>query len=290
MFEISFIINHSNIEDVLERLEEIGLSSTYYETPFQVTIDNNGYGYYEKEDEDILLKVYPDCESEDECLKVIDRIKNTLKLDEDINLSEINEGNWQEPFEPVDLKNGWVIGEPSLILENYKKINFEPQGSFGTGLHETTQDMLRYILDLDFSDKKVLDLGAGSGILGIGAALKNASKVVALDIRDVTMEVMHNAALNNLSNVEVLIKDVTKEKLEVKEKYDFVFINIGGEETLASMELINSVIESNGILLVSGLVEWSYEEVFKQIEVKGYSLVKKTKSNEWVTLFLQKSI
>jgi ribosomal protein L11 methyltransferase len=120
--------------------------------------------------------------------------------------------------------------------------------------------------------------------LSIAAAIKNAQKVVALDIRDVTEEVMYNASLNNLNNIEVVIKDVTKYKFETEERFDVVFINIGGEETIASMKLINSVIKPNGILMVSGLVEWGCDNFIKQIEDEGYSLIKNTKTNEWVTL------
>ena len=72
------------------------------------------------------------------------------------------------------------------------------------------------------------------------------------------------------------------------EKFDVVFINIGGEETLSSMELINNVIKDNGILFVSGLVEWSNNEIYNELNNQGYNLVKKTKTNEWVTMVLKK--
>ena len=71
------------------------------------------------------------------------------------------------------------------------------------------------------------------------------------------------------------------------EKFDVVFINIGGEETLSSMELINKVIKDNGILFVSGLVEWSSNEIYNELNNQGYNLVKKTKTNEWVTMVLK---
>ncbi|MGG7187279.1 50S ribosomal protein L11 methyltransferase, partial [Clostridium butyricum] len=158
------------------------------------------------------------------------------------------------------------------------------------GLHETTQDFLRYILDEDFSGLKVLDLGTGSGILSIAAALKNAEHVTALDIRDVTEEVMYNAALNNITNIDIVINDVTSQESNVKENYDVVFINIGGDETLSCMDLINDVIKDDGKLFVSGLVEWSSDEIYKELNKMGYNLIKKTKTNEWVTMVLQKEI
>lgn len=291
MFEISFPVKHSEIDSVLNKLIGIGLDSTYYDAPYEVTVDSNGYGFYEKENDFTELKAYPSEDNKEQCLKYIEEIKDSVNIEGEIKLTEIREDNWQQPFEPVDLNNGWIIAEPEAEVSFEKgKINFESQGSFGTGLHETTQDFLRYILDEDFSGLKVLDLGTGSGILSIAAALKNAEHVTALDIRDVTEEVMYNAVLNNITNIDVVINDVTSHESNVKEKYDVVFINIGGDETLSCMDLINDVIKDDGKLFVSGLVEWSSDEIYKELNKMGYNLIKKTKTNEWVTMVLHKEI
>lgn len=291
MFEISFPVKHSEIDSVLNKLIGIGLDSTYYDAPYEVTVDSNGYGFYEKENDFTELKAYPSEDNKEQCLKYIEEIKDSVNIEGEIKLTEIREDNWQQPFEPVDLNNGWIIAEPEAEVSFEKgKINFESQGSFGTGLHETTQDFLRYILDEDFSGLKVLDLGTGSGILSIAAALKNAEHVTALDIRDVTEEVMYNAVLNNITNIDVVINDVTSHESNVKENYDVVFINIGGDETLSCMDLIKDVIKDDGKLFVSGLVEWSSDEIYKELNKMGYNLIKKTKTNEWVTMVLQKEI
>lgn len=291
MFEISFPVKHSEIDSVLNKLIAIGLDSTYYDAPYEVTIDSNGYGFYEKENDFTELKVYPSEDNKEQCLNYIEKIEDSVNVEGEIKLTEIREDDWQQPFEPVDLNNGWIIAEPEAEVSFAKgKINFESQGSFGTGLHETTQDFLRYILDEDFSGLKVLDLGTGSGILSIAAALKNAEHVTALDIRDVTEEVMYNAALNNITNIDIVINDVTSQESNVKENYDVVFINIGGDETLSCMDLINDVIKDDGKLFVSGLVEWSSDEIYKELNKMGYNLIKKTKTNEWVTMVLQKEI
>lgn len=291
MFEISFPVKHSEIDSVLNKLIAIGLDSTYYDAPYEVTVDSNGYGFYEKENDFTELKVYPSEDNKEQCLNYIEEIKDSVNVEGEIKLTEIREDDWQQPFEPVDLNNGWIIAEPEAEVSFEKgKINFESQGSFGTGLHETTQDFLRYILDEDFSGLKVLDLGTGSGILSIAAALKNAEHVTALDIRDVTEEVMYNAALNNITNIDIVINDVTSHESNVKENYDVVFINIGGDETLSCMDLINDVIKDDGKLFVSGLVEWSSDEIYKELNKMGYNFIKKTKTNEWVTMVLQKEI
>lgn len=289
IFEVLLRVKNSLINETIEKLEILGVSSTYYDVPYEVTVDDNGYGYFEKEDKEIDLHVYFYDEDRSEAEKLVDKIKDEFEIEETLELVEVSEDNWQQSFEPIDLNNGWIIAEKDYSPNGLNKINFESQGSFGTGLHETTQDLLRYILDINFEGKSVLDLGAGSGILSLAASIKNADRVVALDIRDVTEEVLYNASLNNAYNIEVVISDVTSKTFGVSGKFDVVFINIGGEETLSSMDFINEVLKPNGVLFVSGMVEWSSEKVLDIVKSYGYTLDKSTKTNEWVTAVLIKN-
>jgi len=289
IFEVLLRVKNSLINETIEKLEILGVSSTYYDVPYEVTVDDNGYGYFEKEDKEIDLHVYFYDEDRSEAEKLVDKIKDEFEIEETLELVEVSEDNWQQSFEPIDLNNGWIIAEKDYSPNGLNKINFESQGSFGTGLHETTQDLLRYILDRDFQGESVLDLGAGSGILSLAASIKNADRVVALDIRDVTEEVLYNASLNNIDNIEVAISDVTSKTFGVSGKFDVVFINIGGEETLSSMDFINEVLKPNGVLFVSGMVEWSSEKVLDIVKSYGYTLDKSTKTNEWVTAVLIKN-
>ncbi len=289
IFEVLLRVKNSLINETIEKLEILGVSSTYYDVPYEVTVDDNGYGYFEKEDKEIDLHVYFYDEDRSEAESLVDKIKDEFEIEETLELVEVSEDNWQQSFEPIDLNNGWIIAEKDYSPNSLNKINFESQGSFGTGLHETTQDLLRYILDRDFQGESVLDLGAGSGILSLAASIKNADRVVALDIRDVTEEVLYNASLNNAYNIEVVISDVTSKTFGVSGKFDVVFINIGGEETLSSMDFINEVLKPKGLLFVSGMVEWSSEKVLDIVKSYGYTLDKSTKTNEWVTAVLIKN-
>lgn len=289
IFEVLLRVKNSLINETIEKLEILGVSSTYYDVPYEVTVDDNGYGYFEKEDKEIDLHVYFYDEDRSEAESLVDKIKDEFEIEETLELVEVSEDNWQQSFEPIDLNNGWIIAEKDYSPNGLNKINFESQGSFGTGLHETTQDLLRYILDRDFQGESVLDLGAGSGILSLAASIKNADRVVALDIRDVMEEVLYNASLNNVDNIEVVISDVTSKTFGVSGKFDVVFINIGGEETLSSMDFINEVLKPNGVLFVSGMVEWSSEKVLDIVKSYGYTLNKGTKTNEWVTTVLTKN-
>ena len=136
---------------------------------------------------------------------------------------------------------------------------------------------------INLKNKTVLDIGTGSGILSIAASISGAKSVVAVDIRDVEDEVMLNASLNNLTNIEAVVGNILEDKTLIKENFDWIFINIGGEETKMFIEYIKNHLNENGNLLVSGLVEWSFDEVKENVESYGFKLQSKHQTNEWVT-------
>ena len=84
MFEISFPVKQCEIDNVLNKLITIGLDSTYYDAPYEVTVDSNGYGFFEKENEFTELKIYPSEDEKEACLEHIERIKELLDIKEEI--------------------------------------------------------------------------------------------------------------------------------------------------------------------------------------------------------------
>lgn len=282
MFIISYKLPYEKLDATIELLAINDIYNVFYENPLEITTDNYGYGYLEKDDEEIILKVVFEGEKEG-----LDEFKNNLKeiLKMDyINIEENNYDYTTYDFPAIHLDDKYVIASPDEEFEGKTKINFISQGAFGTGLHETTQDILKLILNtLDMEEKSVLDIGTGSGILSIAASIAGASNVVAVDIRDVEDEVMLNASLNNLNNIEVVVGNILDDKNLVKNNFDWIFINIGGEETKMFMKYIKEHLNTNGNILVSGLVEWSFDEVKENVESYGFKLVSKHQTNEWVT-------
>ena len=282
MFIISYKLPYEKLDATIELLAINDIYNVFYENPLEITTDNYGYGYLEKDDEEIILKVVFEGEKEG-----LDEFKNNLKeiLKMDyINIEENNYDYTTYDFPAIHLDDKYVIASPDEEFEGKTKINFISQGAFGTGLHETTQDILKLILNtLDMEEKSVLDIGTGSGILSIAASIAGASNVVAVDIRDVEGEVMLNASLNNLNNIEVVVGNILDDKNLVKNNFDWIFINIGGEETKMFMKYIKEHLNTNGNILVSGLVEWSFDEVKENVESYGFKLVSKHQTNEWVT-------
>ena len=281
MFIISYKLPYEKLDSTIEKLAINDVYNVFYENPLEITTDDYGYGYIEREDEEIVLKVA--FEEEDGLEEFKEKLKNILEM----NYISVEENNYDYTiydFPAIHLDDKYVIASPDEEFEGKTKINFISQGAFGTGLHETTQDILKLILnDLNLKNKTVLDIGTGSGILSIAASISGAKSVVAVDIRDVEDEVMLNASLNNLTNIEAVVGNILEDKTLIKENFDWIFINIGGEETKMFIEYIKNHLNENGNLLVSGLVEWSFDEVKENVESYGFKLQSKHQTNEWVT-------
>lgn len=284
MYILTYNVKFKDLDEIIELLQINDIFNVFYESPLEITTDEYGYGYLEKEVNTIDIKISYD--EDKETLNLFkDKITSLLNCD-CISIDEVNYDYEAYDFPVVNINDNWILASPDedICDKSISKISFISQGAFGTGLHETTKDLLNIILTkIDLCNKKILDIGTGSGILSIASAIIGASNVTALDIRDVREEVELNAAINGLYNVNTIVGNVLNGEVKIDDNFDWIYINIGGEETELFMDFIKEHLLPNGNLLVSGLVEWSFDKVKAIIEDHGFSLTEKYQSNEWVT-------
>jgi ribosomal protein L11 methyltransferase len=170
---------------------------------------------------------------------------------EDRNWNE----EWEKSFDPVTVAGKVMVRAPfhPAPEEGLVDLVIEPKMSFGTGHHPTTALMIEGMLDLDFNDKRVLDMGCGSGVLAILAARLGAASVLAVDIDDWSVEnTLENIDRNKSNEIKVL-----KGNSSVLAGHDFdvVLANINRNILLQDIPAYASVMRSGGLLLTSGFLE-----------------------------------
>ncbi len=176
----------------------------------------------------------------------------------DRNWNEVWEKNY---FKPLIIGSECVIRAP--FHDEYPKARYEiiiePNMAFGTGNHETTTMMMEAILAENVQGKKILDMGCGTGILGILASMKGAEKIVAVDISEWAFSgTKENAAYNNIKNLTVYQGDAG---MLGDETFDLIFANIQKNVLIEDMPAYKTVLNPKGKLFLSGFYSQDLEDI-----------------------------
>lgn len=198
----------------------------------------------------------------------------------------IKSKNWNEEWEKNYFKP-LVIGECVVrapfhtdFPEKKYEIIIEPNMAFGTGNHETTSMMLEYILNENLENKTILDMGCGTGILGILASKKGANKITAIDIDEWSFNgTKENSALNNIQNIDVKLGDVL---LLGDEKFDIIFANIHKNVLIADLPVYAKNLNPKGSIFLSGFYKEDIPDIKSQAEKQGLTDAGFKLKNNWV--------
>ncbi|WP_342042893.1 50S ribosomal protein L11 methyltransferase [Bacillus sp. OTU2372] len=283
MYEITVRLPTKKIDRIITHLYQKGYYQTFYEVPLDVVTDANGYAFVEKRNETTELNIYINNYIE---AKERRNLLELLAIDESsLVVKEVNELNYQQTFDDIFLENGWVITTPDRRNHYHKdkRIVLDSQGNFGTGYHETTKDCLYFILKHDFSGLSVADIGAGSGVLSVAAALKRAKSIDTYDIQPVEREILYQCELNCVKPVNVFQSDLIKNKNRINNEYDMIFLNIGTQENIDILKAQRLLDCKDTTFILSGMLEWNYHRVETLFKDAGFLLKEKKQSNEWVT-------
>lgn len=258
----------------------------------EILIAELGYLGFESfvEEEDGVTAYIPVEEYEEDLLAQV-HILQSDEVEISYSKNEIEKVNWNEEWEknfsPIVVDDRCSIRatfHPSAETEY--EIVIDPKMSFGTGHHATTHLMIRHILNNDFTDKNVLDMGCGTGVLAILASMKGAHFVDAIDIDNWCYQnSLENVQLNNCDNVSV--EEGGAELLEGR-KYHIILANINRNILLRDLPVYVASLEDKGELYLSGFYEEDVSAIRKACEELDLKYVEHLERNNWVAVKFSK--
>ena len=248
---------------------------------------------------DNYLAIFAKGESEvskSDLVNFLTTIKNENLIESfTIDESSIEEINWNEEWEKqinVIEINDKIVIKPTFReyspKENQLVITIDPKMSFGTGEHETTKLVLQ-LLDKHIGEaKRVLDVGSGTGVLGIAASLFGAEEVVGIDNDEWCIENGNeNIALNNVeSKVEVRLSEI--ENIN-DEPFDLILANINKHILLEIADSIFNLTIPEGKIILSGLLVTDREDILSAYSKYGLKLLEEKHLGEWIAIVFQKT-
>ena len=226
----------------------------------------------------------------DAILEDVDILKSSeFKIS--FTLEEIEQTNWnsewEKNFHPIIVDDRCSVRAPFHEKPQTEyDIIIEPKMSFGTGHHETTHMMIQHILNTDLKNKKVLDMGCGTGVLAILAEMKGAQPIDAIDYDNwCYLNSLENAERNNCAQVTVLEGDAAL--LEGKH-YDVIIANINRNILLNDMEVYAKALNNDGLLFLSGFYNEDIPIIEAECNKYNLNRVETLERNHWVALKFEK--
>ena len=206
-------------------------------------------------------------------------------------ITEIEQVNWNEEWEknfsPIVVEDLCTVRANFHPVPNTRyDIVITPKMSFGTGHHETTYMMLQQLLPLSLEGTKVLDMGCGTGILAIMAALRGAHDITAIDIDPWCVEnATENVQQNNCSFITIKEGDVS---LIAGEQYNLILANINRNILLSDIPAYTQALLPQGLLLVSGFYEEDLPAIKEKCQKVGLTYLSHIERNRWVSAKFQR--
>ena len=207
--------------------------------------------------------------------------------------------NWKKYFHQFTIDDVLIIPSWEDVQpedEDKMIIHIDPGTAFGTGMHETTQLCIRQIKKYVTPDTVILDVGCGSGILGMLALKFGAKYSVGTDLDPCAIDATHeNMEVNGISReqYEVMIGNIIDDKkVQDKvgyEKYDIVAANILADVLVPLTPVILSHLKPGGIYITSGIIDDKEQTVVDAVKAAGLEVLEVNHQGEWVSVTARKN-
>lgn len=232
----------------------------------------------------------------DQLREFMDIGEGSVSVDETEDIDWIN--NWKQFFHQFAIDDLLIIPSWEEVKPedaDKKILHIDPGTAFGTGMHETTQLCIRQIWKYLTGETVMLDVGTGSGILGIVALMYGAKKVVGTDLDPCAVPaVEENLQVNQIppEKFDMMIGNIITEK-EVQDKvgyecYDIVVANILADVLVPLTPVILNQLKPGGIYITSGIIDDKEQTVRDAVEKAGLEILEVTYQGEWVSVTARK--
>ena len=191
-------------------------------------------------------------------------------------------------FEPISLRGRMLVTTPELaptLPTHELQLLIEAYNSFGSGEHHTTRMILEHLLDYDVTGAQVIDMGCGTGILGIAALLLGADSLVAIDISsECVTNTLHNLQLNGFApseRISVLHGDAAQLS-DYPNEADLLFANIHRNIILEDLPRYVAAVRSGGEVWLSGFLLSDRTTIYQALEAVKLEVIDEATSEEWL--------
>lgn len=193
---------------------------------------------------------------------------------------------WKKTFRPIETDKLVICPEWQTVQTDKKVLLLDTGIAFGTGQHETTSMCLQFAERLNLQDANVVDVGCGSGILGLSALLLGARRATLVDIDSQATDVaVHNAQINGLANRCDIYTGNLVEK--ISGKFGVLFANLTADILALLRKDISGVVKKGSKVILSGILDVKVEEV-KRLYCDKFTLESELALGEWRALLLTK--
>ncbi|MGN1387586.1 MAG: 50S ribosomal protein L11 methyltransferase [Bacillus sp. (in: firmicutes)] len=307
--EIAIHTTNEAVEPITNILYEAGASGVVIEDRedlFKEREDRFGEIYQLNPDdypeEGVVMKAYlPETSFLAETVDEIkEAINNLMTYDIDLGLnavtiSEVNEEEWatawKKYYHPVKISERFTIvptwEEYEPVSSDELIIELDPGMAFGTGTHPTTVLCIQALEKMVKKGDKIVDVGTGSGVLSIAAALLGASHIEALDLDEVAVR----SAIENveLNKVQHLINVSQNNLLDgITEQQDLVVANILAEVIMSFTDDVATALKPGGIFISSGIISQKKDDVKDALIKSGFEIMETMLMEDWVAFIATK--